>query len=396
MKGTPDDGAEGRAPRGPAGDVRSGAGSNPHGYGEEAAGAREHPRDGEPWVLYGASGFTGKLLAREAVRRGHRPVLAGRDRRRLEPLARELGLEAREVPLGRREALLELLAPAPLVLHAAGPFVRTAPPMLEACLRTRTHYLDITGEVPVFERIFSLGDVARSEGVLLLPGVGFDVVPTDCLALRLLERLPEARRLELAFRSPGGPSAGTARTMLEHLPAGVLARREGRLVRLPTGAGARTIPFHDRPSRCIPITWGDLSTAYRSTGIPDITTLTAAGIPPRLLRALGPPARLLLGVAPVRWAAQWGIGRYLAGDPRRGGDARASLWGRVEDDAGGEAELGLETLEGYAFTAAAGILAVEAVLGGADTPGARTPGSLLGPDFVDRVPGTRWPDPAGT
>lgn len=359
-----------------------------HGYGPGASGARDSAR---AWVLYGATGYTGAWLAREAVRRGHRPVLAGRDERRLEPLARELGLEFRRVRLDDERGLAELLARAPLVLNAAGPFIHTAQPMVEACLRTGTDYLDITGEVPVFERLFALGDVARSEGILLLPGVGFDVVPTDCLALRLVERLPEATNLELAFRSPGGPSAGTARTMLEHLPAGILARRDGRLVRLPTGRGSRWIPFHDRPSRCIPITWGDLSTAYHSTGIPTITTYTAAGASPALLRALGPPARLLLGPTPTRRMAQWAVARHLARGPRRNSLDRAAVWGRVEDPDGRHEELHLETLEGYAFTAASGILAVELVLSGTRRLGTHTPGGLFGADFVERIPETRYP-----
>src|SRR5258708_36377683 len=146
------------------------------------------------FLIYGANGYTGELIAREAVRRRHRPILAGRHAERVEPLARELGCEARVFPVDRPE-----LDGVSLVLHCAGPFVHTAMPMVRACLAAKAHYLDITGELSVFEQIFALDAEAKRAGVTLLPGVGFDVVPTDCLAAMLAERLPDAVDLVVAF-----------------------------------------------------------------------------------------------------------------------------------------------------------------------------------------------------
>lgn len=170
-----------------------------------------------PWLLYGAYGFTGRLIAREAVERGHRPVLAGRDADETAALADALSLEHGVFGLDEEGALREALAGVDAVVHAAGPFSRTWRPMVEACLATGTHYLDITGEVEVFEALHALDGRASDAGVALLPGVGMDVVPSDCLAARLAERLPDATHLELALHSTGGPSRGTARTQVEAL-----------------------------------------------------------------------------------------------------------------------------------------------------------------------------------
>src|SRR6266516_7689334 len=104
-------------------------------------------------MIYGANGYTGELIAREAVRRGHRPILAGRSAEKIEPLARELGCAWRAFPLDEPQ-----LREASLVLHCAGPFINTAMPMVRACLASGAHYLDITGEIEVFESIFALDD----------------------------------------------------------------------------------------------------------------------------------------------------------------------------------------------------------------------------------------------
>ena len=163
-------------------------------------------------MIYGANGYTGRLIAGEAIRRGHAPILAGRDRDRIEPLARELGLDFRVFDLVDAAPNLDVAA----VLHCAGPFSSTSAPMARACLATRTHYLDITGEIAVFESIFGTHDTAVRSGVALIPGVGFDVVPTDCLAAKLSAALPDAQELTLAFYARGGMvSRGTLKTMLE-------------------------------------------------------------------------------------------------------------------------------------------------------------------------------------
>src|SRR5262245_22595391 len=217
------------------------------------------------WLLYGANGYTGELAAREAKRRGLAPILAGRDAEAVERLASELGLPWRSFPLDDPATLRANLADVAAVLHCAGPFVRTSAPMVHACLAAKVHYLDITGEIAVFEAVLSRAsaEAARQAGVALLPGVGFDVVPSDCLAARLAAALPGAVALDLAFAAEGGGwSRGTLKTVIESLPATGALRRNGRIVPVPVAADVRRIDFSDRPRWTMTIPWGDVATAY--------------------------------------------------------------------------------------------------------------------------------------
>ncbi len=150
------------------------------------------------FLLYGANGYTGELIARFAVQQGLRPILAARNSQKVAPLAAELGLDYRAFALDNKQAIDSALADIAVVLNCAGPFSQTSAPMVAGCLRSQTHYLDITGEINVFEEVASQDKLAKTTGVILLPGVGFDVVPSDCLAAHLKGRLPSATRLTLA------------------------------------------------------------------------------------------------------------------------------------------------------------------------------------------------------
>ncbi|HWW60275.1 MAG TPA: saccharopine dehydrogenase NADP-binding domain-containing protein, partial [Thermoanaerobaculia bacterium] len=208
------------------------------------------------WMIYGANGYTGELIAREAARRGMRPILAGRSAERVEPLARELGLESRVFPVTQPN-----LDGVTIVLHCAGPFVRTSGPMVRACLDAGAAYLDITGEIEVYETVLAKHEEAIQRGALLLPGVGFDVVPTDCLGAMLAQRLPDATELWLAFSSGAGLSRGTIKTMIEGAGEGGAIRRDGRIVRVPMLFDVREIPYKSKPRLSMTIPWGDVSTA---------------------------------------------------------------------------------------------------------------------------------------
>jgi short subunit dehydrogenase-like uncharacterized protein len=364
------------------------------------------------WLLYGAYGYTGRLLAREALERGHRPILAGRRSEALVGLREGLeeegvegaeGLELRSFPLSDPGALRRGLEGVGLVLHAAGPFIETGVPMMEACLEAGAHYLDITGEVPVFEAAFERGTRARARGVVLMPGVGLDVVPTDAVASRLAQALPGAVRLELALQSPGRPSAGTLRTVVEGIPRGLLVRREGVLRGAWPGARGfrRQVDFgpvagDGSPAgriggtrRVSPYPWGDLSTAFRTTGIPDITCYMATSLlQARALPILLPVLRGVLAVPMLRRFVRGWVGRGPDGpSAEQRATGRVRVWGRVEDAAGGSAEQVIEIPEGYRFTALAGVRAVEAVLGSANGRRGRTPAGLLGAEWFFALPG---------
>lgn len=344
-------------------------------------------------LLYGANGYTGELTARLATARGQRPILAGRNAATVEPLARELGLEHRVFGLGDAAAVDAGLGGVRVVLHCAGPFAHTSRPMADACLRAKVHYLDISGEAVVFESLFLRHAEAKAAGVMLLPGAGFDVVPSDCLAAHLKRRLPGATRLALAFSSGGGWSRGTATTMIENVDKGGLVRRDGKLTRVPAAWRTRAIDLGRGPRTCVSIPWGDVATAYHSTGIPNIEVYMAAPLGMRLgLRAarhLGP----LLRSAAVQAFLK---GRVRAGAPGPSAEvrarARAYLWGEVGDDAGGRACARLVTPEGYTLTARTALAIADRVLLGDAPPGFQTPAKAYGPDFVLGIEGVARED----
>jgi short subunit dehydrogenase-like uncharacterized protein len=347
----------------------------------------EDPATTGPWMLYGAGGYTAELVARHAVARGHRPVLAGRRAEPVFALAEELGLERRLFGLDEPARIDEALFGMGLVLHCAGPFARTSRPMVDACLRTRTHYLDVTGELAVCEALLARDREARDARVMLLPGCGFEVVPADCLAVRLKERLPGARRLALAYAGFGRLSRGTATTAIEGLGKGGLVRKDGALTPVPAAARTRVVDLGFGPTAVVTLPLADLTTAWRSTGIPDIETYFAASPRFRLLlrasRWLGPA----LASGPVQRLLK---AQVRAGAPgptdaerRRG---RGYVWGEVEDGSGRRAVSRLQTSNGYTLTADAAVAAVERVLAGTALRGFQTPATAFGADFVLGLP----------
>jgi short subunit dehydrogenase-like uncharacterized protein len=346
------------------------------------------------WMIYGANGYTGELAAREAVERGLAPILGGRNAEAVGRLARELGLPSRVFSLDDPQGTAAELYGVQAVLHCAGPFVHTSAPMVNACLATGAHYLDITGEIAVFESVLSRGEEARKAGVALLPGVGFDVVPSDCLAARLAAALPDATELALAFDTAGGSvSRGTMKTMIESLPGAGAIRRDGEIVPVPVAFDVREIDFGPPAGKrwAMTIPWGDVSTAYHSTGIPNIRVYS--GTPPSQIRRMKRLAPLLplAGWGPVkRLALRW-VDKKVTGPSEQVREtARIHLWGEVRNAAGRIVTATLETPEGYRFTAASAVAAIERLLQGTVPPGAWTPSRAFGADFVTGIPGVTW------
>jgi short subunit dehydrogenase-like uncharacterized protein len=341
------------------------------------------------WLLYGANGYSGELIARAAVAAGLRPVLAGRARAPLEALARELGLESRIAAVDAPAELGAALAGVSLVLNCAGPFSATARPMLAACLTARAHYLDITGELAVFEHAASLDAAAKAAGVVLCPGVGFDVVPTDCVALALAEALPGATELALGFDNASPVSRGTARTMVEGLGQGGAVRRDGRIVRVPLGYKARRIDFGGGEKLAMTIPWGDVSTAYRTTGFGNVEVYVP--ISPRRLAQL---RRLNY----LRWALRLGVVQRLLKSrvdaAPAGPDAALRertptyVWGEARAPDGRVRTARVRTANGYTVTAYAPLGVITRLLAGGAAPGVATPARLLGARYVETLPGS--------
>ncbi len=346
---------------------------------------RKVPRNA--YVIYGAYGYTGKLITETSVKRGLEPLLVGRDLRKLVPVAEQFELDFKVISLDQRQELVKILQEAELILNCAGPFSKTARTVASACIETQTHYLDITGEIEIFEWLASMNVKAEQQEILLLPGVGFDVVPTDCLAAFLAEQMPDATELELAFHAEGGLSPGTSKTMVMNINRGSAVRRDGSIKYVPGGAITEDIDFGFGPERCTSIPWGDVSTAYFSTRIPNITVYTSVTRRSLSLMRLFNFFSWILG---SKWfqklASNW-IDKNVSGpSSRRLESGKNYLWGRVTNKSRSTKEAVMTTPQGYKLTALTAVLAVERVLSEIEPKvGFATPSIAFGKDFILEV-----------
>lgn len=341
------------------------------------------------WLLYGATGYTGDLIAREAAVRGPRPILAGRNRTAVERLATELRCESRAFALDDASAIARHLDGVTLVLNCAGPFSATALPVMRACMARGAHYLDITGEIDVFELAHSFDAEARRAGVLLCPGVGFDVVPSDCLAAQLKAAMPEATHLALGFDSKSPTSRGTTKTMIEGLRSGSRVREAGHLVPVPFASRVREIDFGEGRKTAIAIPWGDVSTAYYTTGIGNIEVYIPAS--PRAVRRLQRLNRWrwLLGWEPVQAWLKRRADRVAPGpDAALRDKTPVWLWGEARSASGRTVVGRMRVANGYTVTVHAGLGIVRRILENGAPLGFHTPSQVVGAEFAARLPGS--------
>jgi short subunit dehydrogenase-like uncharacterized protein len=346
------------------------------------AGARR-----KPVLLYGSNGYTARLLLPRLRALGIDVIVAGRNATAIHRVAEECRSTARVFGLEDPRHIDECLHDVSAVLNAAGPFSRTAPPLIDACLRQRVDYLDLSGELEPITYAATSGAFARSLGVMLLPAIGFDVVPSDCLAVHLANGMPGAERLTLSISASNLLSRGSARTFVENAGTWVHVRREGALEPMRLRTQTRWIDFGGGQRPTIAVSWGDLVTAFHSTGIPNIEVYFEA--------------------TAFRWTAVT-VNQYF-GWALRGDGAKAWLDGMAKGlpDGPGDQERARErsvivaevsrgterrgarlvTPEAYTFTAEVASRVALEVLGGKRTPGFVTPARLFGADFVLGVPG---------
>lgn len=344
------------------------------------------------FMIYGATGYTGKLIIRTAKALGLSPLIAGRTEARLKSLGAQHGLEYMAFSLDDPQAIDAALSQVDVVLHIAGPFSATSKPMLDACLRTGTHYLDITGEIDVFEAAAARDEAAKAAKIMVLPGCGFDVVPSDCLAAHMKRRMPDATELTIAIAGLGGLSRGTAKSGIEGVGKGIRLRKDGKIVR------ARPVPrrmlnIGGGPKEFVGMPWGDVSTAYHSTGIPNITVLFQSSPQLEQMAKLG-----MFG----RWFAsrsfmQSRLKRQaeLASEGPSEAERRAGhslLMGEARNEAGEKVTTLMRTPEGYTLTAMTSLEIVTRVLAGDWKPGFQTPSLVYGPDFILEFDGCQRDD----
>ncbi len=341
------------------------------------------------WMIYGANGYSGELIAREAVKRGLTPVLAGRSEDKIKSLAEELSLSHKIFSLTNTVETEAALGDESLVLHCAGPFSATAEPMMQACINSGTHYLDITGEISVYEMAKTLDEAAKKAGITLCPGVGFDVIPTDCVAAKLKQLMPDADHLALGFDSSSVLSPGTAKTSIEGLSQGGKVRRDGKIITVPLAYETRKIDFGDGKKMAMTIPWGDVSTAYFTSGIPNIEVFISA--PPKMIKKVKNlnKFRFLLGWKFVQNYLKKQVDKKVKGpDENKRNSLKTYVWGEARNKKGEIKTVKITTANGYALTITGSLAVVDYLNKHPDHKGYTTPAVLIGADLVTTLPGS--------
>lgn len=341
-----------------------------------------------PWVIYGANGVTGRWVLDTALEQGQRPIVAGRDASGVRALAERHGLEPAVVSLDDRPALERLLRRSSRVLHTAGPFNRTAAPMLDACLASATPYVDISGELDVVRATLARDAEARSVGIPLVAGAGFGVTAGDCLAAHVARRRPRAKLLRIGVDARNGQrSMGAALSRLDVLGAGGAWIERGALVRGPIAHRRFHANFGEHSRTFVAAPLAEVLAAHRTTGIADVVAgIPAARFIAPVMRWLAP---LLKGLArqPALRRLVTRRGRPAESDapPRRPTPLRSFVWAQASDEDGAATSV-LELGEGYAFAAAAMVLAAT-LLNDRPLAGAFTPAAAFGADFILGIEG---------
>ena len=345
-------------------------------------------------IVYGSYGYTGRIIVTECKQKNLNVILAGRNKESLQKQSEETGYPFEVVDVADSPGLRNLLNKGAVVIHCGGPFQFTAKAMADACLQTKTHYTDITGEHQVFEMLAGYDQKGKDAGIMIMPGTGFDVVPSDCLALHLKNRLPSATHLQLAFTmSKGGLSRGTSKTMTEGLGNGSLIRKNGKLTPINLGEKVLDVDFGSFKTPTLNIPWGDISTAWRSTGIPNIEVYTGATNAMIKNAKLSKYINWLLRMRFVKNYMLKKVDQKPAGpSEEKRNTGRSFLWGKVWDNTGKVCVSQLETLSGYALTAKTPVLIAQKIINGNFKTGYQTPAMAYGADLIMEIGTTQRVD----
>lgn len=334
-------------------------------------------------LLYGATGFSGRALAAALADLGDRLVLGGRDATKLAMVAANLGLGYRVFCLTPDRGVDMALADIGVVLNCAGPFVETAGPMMSACLRTGTDYLDISGEWPSFADALSRNDAAVRTGVMLLPGVGFTIVASDCLLAMAAEQYPGTAKLRLGVSRPPRISRGSVEAILGLNDVDIRVRRKGVVVPLPAGHLTGQFDFGDDDEGAVAVTWPDVITGQFTTGVANIETYAQGGWIARTAIRLG-AAVADLATGTTDRALIRAVGGFWPvvpppPEPDRPGFV---LVAEALDPWRRASTLRMATDDGYAVTTATAAAAIRLWRDGIRRPGFMTPATLYGSRFI--------------
>lgn len=315
-------------------------------------------------LLYGATGYTGALIAEHARERGLAVTIGGRSPEKVRQLADRLKVPSAVFDATDLTEASTALEAADVLLNVAGPFRVTAEPLMAAALRTNTHYLDTTAEFATYTLAASKDAAAKRAGVMVMSGVGWDVVPTDALAVHTARRVDHPHHLTIAIRITGGFSRGSLASAASIGSSGPLVRRSGTLVQAPP-ARTRSFDAGNGPEEYTLASMGDLVTAHHSTGIDniDVYLRTDSGFPDLDSAAAGPSR------------AERDAGRYQA-------------IAEVRSQDGTLTRSRIDTPSGYTFTQLSSLEIAARTAAGAFLPGFQSPAAVYGPSIATAITDT--------
>lgn len=320
-------------------------------------------------MIYGAAGYTGRMASANVKAAGVDFVIAGReqDEAKFAALASDLGVEYRLFAVDDPSTAEAALGDISVLLNCAGPFMRTAGPLMNACIAAGVHYLDIAAELDSYRLAEKLDQDANAAGVMLLPGSGGSVAMLGSLAGHAARRVTAPRNLRIALHVAGGFSRGSAISASENVTTECLYRVDGTLMsRSPEEV--REFDFGNGPATSFPVTLPDLITIWRATRIPNIETFV----------------HVTEGAFPEGDLAAMPDGPTL--EQREANRYHAAVEVTTED--GTVVRSILDTVNGYTFTALAAAEAARRVVNGEARPGFQTPAGLFGDGFAETIADT--------
>ena len=344
-------------------------------------------------MIYGATGFTGLLIARAAAELDCELVLAARASTRLAAVARPLGAPFRAFSLNEPSAIVDALADIDFVVNAVAPVIAASEALIQACLATRTHYLDVTGELSAFVAAHRHDAAARARGIMIMPGAGFLIVASDCLAADIATLAPEAKYLRIGIAQSKIFSRGSLKTVFNEARNHVVVRQAGRLTRIPIGRLERPFDYGEGPRTSFAVSLPDVFTAHLTTGIPNIEGYLETSLA-RIATAVA------MGFAPTLGATRQrtipdsdrsGRIERPSGDVR--GPAKQIIVAETEDRWRRSRRLRMIVDDAYGFTAAAVAAILHRAFADDLAPGFQTPGRLHGPGLALSIPGAYRDDP---
>jgi short subunit dehydrogenase-like uncharacterized protein len=348
------------------------------------------PQDRKGQVLiYGAYGFTGTGISKLASEYGITPVLAGRNESKLKPLAESLGYDYVVLSLeNNHDNLVKVLKHFEIVLHIAGPYTFTGEPMLDAVVEAGTHYVDLTGENHVIQQQLDRHEEFKAANIMVMPSVGYDVVPTDCLNVYVANQIDNPTNLTVVINGNytaaegASVSRGTMKSGLEVMGRPLLMRQKGEMVEVSALKVIHRVEGGQEQT-LVQIPWADMMTSYVSTGVPTIEVfqLQQGELPGWLPRmAQSDFGRRILG---------WLIDKFAPEGPPPGAleTRQTRIVSTATNDAGESASAAMITPESYLFTFHSTLIVAKRVIDGHWESGFQTVGKVYGPDLALEVPG---------